>query len=64
MMYITPRRRTIAQRRPLGSARNSHLRTWPAAARPPGSVAATPQSQARPSLCSLRPPIEQSREMP
>src|SRR5215204_6065141 len=47
-----------------GSARNSHLRTSLAAARSPASVAATPQSQARPSLCSLRPPTEQSLETP
>ena len=54
----------MAQRRPVGSARNSHLRTSPAAARSPGVAAATPQSQARPSLCSLVPPTEQSRETP
>jgi hypothetical protein len=64
MMYITPRRRAMAKRRPLGSALNSQVKTWRAAARWEGLLTVTAQSQARPSLCSLRPPIEQAREMP
>src|SRR4029453_2610642 len=64
MMYITPRRRAIAQRRPLASARSSQGKTLRAAATAEGRATETVQSQARPSLCSLGPPIEQAREMP
>ena len=64
MMYMTPSRRAMAKRRPLGSAPNSQLKTWWEATCSLWSLTATPQSQARPSLCSLVPPIEQSREMP
>jgi hypothetical protein len=64
MMYITPSRRAIAQRRPRESARNSQVNTLPAAARSYGRSTETVQSQARPFLCSLRPPIEQARVMP
>jgi hypothetical protein len=64
MMYITPRRRAMAKRRPAVATRNSQLKTRRAAARWEGLLTVTAQSQARPSLCSLRPPIKQSREMP
>jgi hypothetical protein len=63
-MYMTPSRRAIAADRPrlsLPSSQPSNAWAWARSAR---SAADTRQSNARPSLCSLVPPMAQFRPMP
>lgn len=61
MTYMTPRRRAIAKSLPYSSSASSQSsRAW-ACAFCFGLVTSTPQSQARPSMCSLVEPGEQAR---
>ena len=64
MTYIRPIRRATALRLPLPSVARSRSTNDSAAARSWGSSTLTRQSNARPSLCSLRPPTLQLRTMP
>ena len=49
---------------PCSSVASSQPMTWLAAAASSSSLTRADQSQARPSLCSLRPPWSQARLMP
>ena len=62
--YWMPSRRAIAYSLPYLSFFSSQVRNRAAFARPPTVLALTPQSKARPSLCSESPPTEQPRTMP
>src|SRR5688572_21718294 len=64
MMYWMPRRRTIACLLPYLSVANSHANRLLTAPTSRLLETLTPQSHARPSLCSLRPPTSQPRTMP
>jgi len=64
MTYWMPSRRATACRLPYLSLAKSHFVRSATLARPLAEYADTPQSQARPSLCSDRPPTLQARTMP
>ena len=49
---------------PVGPGASSQVRNWSATAFSAGTEALSPQSKARPSLCSLSAPMSQARVMP
>src|SRR3954465_15204678 len=64
MTYWMPRRRAIAYLLPYLSVAISHFTNLATRARPAADRPLTPQSNARPSLCSDWPPTLQARTMP
>jgi hypothetical protein len=64
MTYMTPSRRALYPGLPSGPAATSHRVNASPAAFSAGLSTLRPQSNARPSLCSLWPPTRQSRLIP
>ena len=65
MTYWIPRRRALAWRLPyLSVAKSQFMKFWTFLRSAALVAFKPPQSQARPSLCSDRPPAEQARTMP